>query len=179
MPLPLRERLTQALMPSALYYRSRIADEATWGEHELDVLDQIMKPGGTAIDAGASENQLRDVIVRAHDADPLSAHHLAPYEFELSVTTGGVTTPLSTMTLDGKLGHVDCGALYNITGAYKSWAPSNVSAEHRYYFVPTNGGSPPSEAGAWSASPGDHVLHVTIRDVKGNSATINQTIHIP
>ena len=41
MPLPLRERLTQALMPSALYYRSRIADEATWGEHELNVLDQI------------------------------------------------------------------------------------------------------------------------------------------
>jgi FkbM family methyltransferase len=55
MALPLRERLTQALMPAALYYRSRTADEATWGEHELDVLDQIMAPGGTAIDAGANQ----------------------------------------------------------------------------------------------------------------------------
>jgi FkbM family methyltransferase len=42
-------------MPAALYYRSRIADEATWGEHELDVLGEIMAPGGTAIDAGANQ----------------------------------------------------------------------------------------------------------------------------
>jgi FkbM family methyltransferase len=55
MPLSLRERLTQTLMPAALYYRSRIADEATWGEHELSVLGEIMKPGGTAIDAGANQ----------------------------------------------------------------------------------------------------------------------------
>ena len=55
MPLSLRERLTQTLMPAALYYRSRIADEATWGEHELDVLPEIMAPGGTAIDAGANQ----------------------------------------------------------------------------------------------------------------------------
>jgi FkbM family methyltransferase len=55
MPLSLREQLTQTLMPAALYYRSRIADEATWGEHELDVLGEIMAPGGTAIDAGANQ----------------------------------------------------------------------------------------------------------------------------
>jgi len=55
MPLSLRERLTQALMPADLYYRSRIADEAAWGEHELKVLSQIMTPGGTAIDAGANQ----------------------------------------------------------------------------------------------------------------------------
>jgi FkbM family methyltransferase len=55
MPLSLRERLTQTLMPAALYYRSRIADEASWGEHELDVLPEIMAPGGTAIDAGANQ----------------------------------------------------------------------------------------------------------------------------
>ena len=53
MTLPLKERLTALLMPSALYYRRRIADEAAWGEHELDVLDQIVRPGGTAIDVGA------------------------------------------------------------------------------------------------------------------------------
>jgi hypothetical protein len=55
MALPLRERLTQALMPAALYYRSRIADEATWGEHELDVLGRDHEAGGTAIDAGANQ----------------------------------------------------------------------------------------------------------------------------
>ena len=55
MPLSLREQLTQTLMPAALYYRGRIADEATWGEHELDVLGEIMAPGGTAIDAGANQ----------------------------------------------------------------------------------------------------------------------------
>src|SRR5262245_15500277 len=55
MPVPLGERITQALIPAALYYRSRMADEATWGEHELNVLDQIVAPGGTAIDAGANQ----------------------------------------------------------------------------------------------------------------------------
>ena len=55
MALPLKERLTTLLMPSALYYRRRIADEAAWGEHELDVLGEIVRPGGTAIDVGANQ----------------------------------------------------------------------------------------------------------------------------
>jgi FkbM family methyltransferase len=55
MALPLKERLTTLLMPSSLYYRRRIADEAAWGEHELDVLGEIVKPGGTAIDVGANQ----------------------------------------------------------------------------------------------------------------------------
>ena len=55
MTLPLKERLTTLLMPSALYYRRRIADEAAWGEHELDALDEIVRPGGTAIDVGANQ----------------------------------------------------------------------------------------------------------------------------
>ena len=42
MALPLKERLTTLLMPSTLYYRRRIADEADWGEHELDVLGEIV-----------------------------------------------------------------------------------------------------------------------------------------
>ena len=53
--LPLRERLTMRLVPSALYYRRRLADEAEWGEHELDVLGEIMAPGGTAVDVGANQ----------------------------------------------------------------------------------------------------------------------------
>lgn len=55
MALPLKERLTMRLVPSALYYRRRIADEAEWGEHELDALAQIMAPGGTAVDVGANQ----------------------------------------------------------------------------------------------------------------------------
>jgi FkbM family methyltransferase len=55
MSLPLKDRLTMLLMPSALYYRRRLADEAEWGEHELDVLGEILAPGGTAIDVGANQ----------------------------------------------------------------------------------------------------------------------------
>jgi FkbM family methyltransferase len=50
-----KERLTMALAPSSFYYRGRIADEATWGEHELYVLDRIMARGGTAVDVGANQ----------------------------------------------------------------------------------------------------------------------------
>jgi len=55
MALPLKERLTMMLVPPSLYYRRRLADEAAWGEHELDVLGEIMTPGGTAIDVGANQ----------------------------------------------------------------------------------------------------------------------------
>lgn len=55
MPLPWKDRLTLKLMPPSRYYARRIADEATWGEHELNVLGEIMARGGTAIDAGANQ----------------------------------------------------------------------------------------------------------------------------
>lgn len=55
MPLSLNERLTMLAVPSSLYYRRRIADEATWGEHELSVLGDIVSRGGTAIDVGANQ----------------------------------------------------------------------------------------------------------------------------
>src|SRR5213595_1306396 len=55
MSLPLKERLTMLLMPSSIYYRRRLADEAEWGEHELAVLGEIVAPGGTAIDVGANQ----------------------------------------------------------------------------------------------------------------------------
>ncbi len=42
-------------VPASIYYRRRIADEAAWGEHELDVLAEIVAPGGTAIDVGANQ----------------------------------------------------------------------------------------------------------------------------
>ena len=55
MVLPWKERLTALLVPAALYYRRRIADEAEWGEHELGVLGEIVSPGGTAVDVGANQ----------------------------------------------------------------------------------------------------------------------------
>jgi len=55
MPLPLNERLTMMLVPPSLYYRRRIADEAAWGEYELNLLSEIVVPGGTAIDVGANQ----------------------------------------------------------------------------------------------------------------------------
>src|SRR5688572_30070027 len=55
MVLHLKERLTMLLVPSAFYYRRRIADEASWGEHELHVLRDVVAPGGTAVDAGANQ----------------------------------------------------------------------------------------------------------------------------
>ena len=42
------------LLPASFYYRRRLADEATWGEHELYVLDRIVARDGTAIDVGAN-----------------------------------------------------------------------------------------------------------------------------
>ncbi len=44
MPLPWKERLTMVVVSAPLYYRYRIADEARWGEHELNVLGDIVHP---------------------------------------------------------------------------------------------------------------------------------------
>lgn len=55
MALSLNERLIMLAVPSSYYYARRIADEATWGEHELHSLDAIVQGGGTAIDAGANQ----------------------------------------------------------------------------------------------------------------------------
>ena len=55
MSLSLKDRLTMAMLPSSYYYGQRIADEAAWGEHELYVLNQIISPGGTAVDVGANQ----------------------------------------------------------------------------------------------------------------------------
>lgn len=55
MTLPWKERLTTRLMPSRLFYKKRIAEEAEWGEHELSVLRDIVAPGGTALDVGANQ----------------------------------------------------------------------------------------------------------------------------
>ena len=55
MTLSLKEQLVTMLMPSSIYYRRRIADEAAWGEHELAALERFVPGGGTAIDVGAND----------------------------------------------------------------------------------------------------------------------------
>jgi FkbM family methyltransferase len=62
-----KQRLITTLVPSSLYYRGRIADEATWGEHELHVLDKIAAPGGTAIDVGANQGVFAYAFSRIAD----------------------------------------------------------------------------------------------------------------
>jgi FkbM family methyltransferase len=62
-----KERLIAALVPSSLYYRGRIADEATWGEHELHVLEEIVARGGTAIDVGANQGVFAYAFSRIAD----------------------------------------------------------------------------------------------------------------
>ena len=54
MPLPLRDRLTM-LLPPALFYGRRIAQEARAGEPELAVLATLVPRGGTAVDVGANQ----------------------------------------------------------------------------------------------------------------------------
>jgi len=54
MSMTWKDWVAMTLLPASLYYRWRIADEATWGEHELYVLDRIVARDGTAIDVGAN-----------------------------------------------------------------------------------------------------------------------------
>jgi len=67
MALSLKQRLVTALVPSPLYYRSRIADEAAWGEHELSVLPKFVSRGGTAIDIGANDGVFAFALSRLVD----------------------------------------------------------------------------------------------------------------
>ncbi len=67
MPLPFRERLIMRFMPAALYYEARVKDEAEWGEHELSVLGDITKPGGTAIDVGANQGIFAYALAQVAD----------------------------------------------------------------------------------------------------------------
>ena len=55
MSLSLKDQLIMAVVPSSLYYRRKIADEAAWGEHELYVLSEIVPSRGVAIDVGANQ----------------------------------------------------------------------------------------------------------------------------
>jgi hypothetical protein len=54
MPLSFCDRLAM-LMPSSLFYRRRIAEEARTGEPELHILADLVVRGGTAIDVGANQ----------------------------------------------------------------------------------------------------------------------------
>jgi FkbM family methyltransferase len=66
-PFTWTDRLRLTLLPSSFYYRRRIADEATWGEHELGVLDKVVRRGGTAIDVGANQGVFAYAFARIAD----------------------------------------------------------------------------------------------------------------
>lgn len=67
MSLPWSERLTMMTVPAAVYYRRRLADEATWGEHELGVLPRLLTARGTAIDVGANQGVFAYAFSRLAD----------------------------------------------------------------------------------------------------------------
>jgi FkbM family methyltransferase len=67
MTLSLKQRLVTMLVPSSLYYWRRIADEATWGEHELAVLETFVARGGTGIDVGANDGVFAFAFSRVVD----------------------------------------------------------------------------------------------------------------
>lgn len=54
MALSFRDKLTM-LTPPSVFYRRRIAEEARSGEPELALLADLVRRGGTAIDAGANQ----------------------------------------------------------------------------------------------------------------------------
>ena len=64
--LPLRDRLTM-LLPPALFYRTRIAQEARTGEPELAILAKLLLRGGTAIDVGANQGMFAYALSRIVD----------------------------------------------------------------------------------------------------------------
>jgi FkbM family methyltransferase len=102
MGLSLKQRLVTAFVPSPLYYRGRIADEAAWGEHELSVLPKFVPRGGTAIDVGANDGVFAFALsslvdrVEAFEPNPDYAHfarrmlgsRAGVHEVALSNTTG-------------------------------------------------------------------------------------------
>jgi FkbM family methyltransferase len=67
MSLPWREALTARLMPAGVYYASRLSDEQAWGEHELGLLGEVLRPGGTAVDVGANQGVFSYAFSRIAD----------------------------------------------------------------------------------------------------------------
>lgn len=68
------DRRIMAGTPPADYYDARLLDEAEWGEYELRVLSEIVKPGGTAVDVGANQGffayALSQVAARVEAFEP-------------------------------------------------------------------------------------------------------------
>lgn len=67
MSLPWRDWATARLVPSWAYYARRLADEQAWGEHELGLLCDIVRPGGTAVDVGANQGVFAYAFSRIAD----------------------------------------------------------------------------------------------------------------
>jgi FkbM family methyltransferase len=105
MTLPWNERVTMMLMPAPLYYRRRIADEATWGEHELDVLGNIVAPGGTAIDVGANQGVFAFAFSRR--AARVEAFEPNPDYAEFARRMLGSRARVHTIALSNRMGQAE------------------------------------------------------------------------
>jgi FkbM family methyltransferase len=133
MALPLKDRLTMRLVPSALYYRRRISDEARWGEHELDVLGDIVQPGGTAVDVGANQGFFAFAFARL--ADRVEAFEPNPDYAAFARTMLGKLARVHTVALSNRSGTAQFVVPVSEQGAVLHLAGSIGHA------VPAEGGS--------------------------------------
>ena len=123
MPLPFRERLAM-LMPPALFYRRRIAEEARSGEPELTILAKLVPRGGTAVDVGASQGVFAYAL--ADIADRVVAFEPNPdYAFFARWMLRG-RAEVYELALSDKAGHMtfyvplsDRGVAFHLAGSLK------------------------------------------------------------
>lgn len=126
---------------------------------------------------GASGSWL-DVVVNVHDTDPESTHRLAPYKLSLEIRTGENTIAFRPIVLDGALPLDQVEGLYNFSGECPSRGDT-MTQKYDYCFILTNTGYEDESMRAWRATSGEHVFHIEIQDVAGNTRKLDEIITIP
>ena len=133
MPLPWKERLTMRFVPASLYYRYRIADEALWGEHELSVLGDILRPGGTAIDVGANQGVFAFAFAKV--ADRVEAFEPNPEYAEFGRRMLGRRARMHVVALSNRAGTAEFvvpvsreGLVMHLGGSFKQATAQHTDA---------------------------------------------------
>lgn len=140
MAYTLKERLTMLAVPSALYYRHRLKDEAEWGEHELDVLDRFVKPGGVAVDVGANQGFFAWAF--AQRADRVEAFEPVPETAAFARRMLGRRATVHQIALSDHAGHAefvvplgDDGAVLHLGGRLEAEAAPSPTAKSMRFSV--------------------------------------------
>lgn len=125
------------LVPSALYYRRRLADEAEWGEHELDVLSEIMAPAGTAVDVGANQGFFAYAFSRI--ADRVEAFEPNPDYADFARAMLGARARVHAVALSNRSGRAEFvvpvseeGTALHLGGSLKTAAAAQQGRTQRF-----------------------------------------------